>query len=805
MANDLRLQVVLDLVNKASAPLRNISKSSEDAAKALRGARDTLKRLNDQQKAIDEFNNKSNGFREASNKVRVLKQNLDVLRATQGTSAKQIAGVEKELAKASKAYDKQRDTVFRLRNQLTNLGVTKVSDAQRKLKTDVEAANKAYEQQEAKLKAINQQKSRLYALNTRHSKDMIKAGMMTGTGFGLMASGRAAGGAIARFAAPSVEFDATMSRVQALTRLDKNSPQLAALRQQAKDLGASTSFSGSDVASGQAFLAMAGFTHDAIRAAMPGLLDMSKAGDIDLGRGADISSNILSAFGIDPANMDRVADVLTRTFTTANVNLEMLGGTMKYVAPIAKQAGMSFEEASAMAGLMGNIGIQDSMAGTALRAMVNRLAAPAKSGRDMLEELGVSAKDAQGNMRSLPQVLYDVAKATENMGSADRLRAIKEIFGEEAAAGMADLIQRAGSDELRKYVEIVQQSKGAASAVATTMGDNLQGDLKGLASAWEALSINAGEANGGWMRDSVQWATSMLRGVAAFAQENPRLVRTITMLAAAMAVLLTVSGGLLITVGLLYGKVMLTRFLLARLGLGVLPMLKMGFMGAGQALLWIARTLLVVGRLLLLNPIGLAITGIALAAYLIYQYWGPITAFFGNLWANIKTGANGLWESFKQFGGMLMDGLIGGITNRLAAVKNAIVNVADSAVGWFKEKLGIRSPSRVFMQSGEFLGEGAAIGIRRSTDMVRKASVGMAAAATIGMAGAGEGPRIDQRPPLQAGQRTPSVIQGDTITIQITAAPGADPQALARAISAELDKRARAKAARGRSALGDVN
>jgi len=225
----------------------------------------------------------------------------------------------------------------------------------------------------------------------------------------------------------------------------------------------------------------------------------------------------------------------------------------------------------------------------------------------------------------------------------------------------------------------------------------------------------------------------------------------------------------------------------------------------GTALTWLRGVMLFLAA----NPVVLAIVAIvatiALAAYLIYKHWGPITAFFGSLWANIKAGLGNLWESFKQFGGMLMDGLIGGITNRLAAVKTAIVNVAENTVGWFKEKLGIRSPSRVFMQNGHFLGEGAAIGIRRSTDMVRKASVGMAAAATIGMAGAAEGPRIDQRPPLQAGQRAPIVIQGDTITIPITAAPGTDPQALARAISAELDKRDRAKAARRRSALGDVN
>src|SRR5690606_7701339 len=125
----------------------------------------------------------------------------------------------------------------------------------------------------------------------------------------------------------------------------------AALRRQARELGATTMFSAGDAASGMAFLAMAGFTPKAIRDAMPGLLDMAKAGDLDLAMTADIASNILGGFRMEASQMGNVADILTKAFTTSNMSLEMLGETMKYVGPVASTAGMGLEEAAAMAGL----------------------------------------------------------------------------------------------------------------------------------------------------------------------------------------------------------------------------------------------------------------------------------------------------------------------------------------------------------------------------------------------------------------------------------------------------------------------
>lgn len=180
---------------------------------------------------------------------------------------------------------------------------------------------------------------------------------------------------------------------------------------------------------------------------------------------------------------------------------------------------------------------------------------------------------------------------------------------------------------------------------------------------------------------------------------------------------------------------------------------------AGQAVLWL-------GRALMLNPIGLAITAIALAAYLIYRYWEPIKGFFSGLWSEIKAGFDGglagiaeliinfsplglfyrafapvlgyfgieLPGKFSEFGVMLVTGLINGISSMAGSAKDAVVGVGESIKGWFKDTLGINSPSRVFIGYGANLSEGAAIGITSRADLVRKAALGMAAGTAVSMA-----------------------------------------------------------------------
>ena len=171
-----------------------------------------------------------------------------------------------------------------------------------------------------------------------------------------------AGAAILKVAG---DFEYSMNRVGALTKA--TGEQFTQLEDLARELGATTQYSASEAADAMSFLAMAGFKTNDILDSLPGVLQLAAAGQVELAEAADISSNILSGFGMEAEEIARVNDVLAYTLSNQNVNLEQLAYTMKYVAPVAKSRGFSLEEMSAAAGILGGAGIQGEMAGTALR------------------------------------------------------------------------------------------------------------------------------------------------------------------------------------------------------------------------------------------------------------------------------------------------------------------------------------------------------------------------------------------------------------------------------------------------------
>jgi TP901 family phage tail tape measure protein len=316
----------------------------------------------------------------------------------------------------------------------------------------------------------------------------------------------------------AMAFDAQMAEVGAVSRATAS--EMDMLRQAALRLGSETAWSARDVGRAQQYLAMAGFTARENVEALSGVLNLASAASTDLGRAADIASDILSGFKLPAEDMTRVADVLTQTVTTANTNLEMLGDTMKYVGPVASSAGVSLEEAAAMAGLLANVGIKGSQAGTTLRAMLGRLAAPAGVASKALRELGVSSVDMEGNLRNPIAVLGEMAQAMEakNYGSSRQLSVLKTIFGEEPMAGMAELLSQEGLGGITKYLSVIQDSAGAAEAVARGKLNNLQGSITLLKSAWEGLNIAVGDVFQASLRRVVDAAAAAVSWLGRLAQ-----------------------------------------------------------------------------------------------------------------------------------------------------------------------------------------------------------------------------------------------------------------------------------------------
>ncbi|WP_113532566.1 phage tail tape measure protein [Escherichia coli] len=550
----------------------------------------------------------------------------------------------------------------------------------------IQQAIRRTEQYNNQLERERQALARVTQARERYSRAQETAGKLK-TGGALAIGAAAAGGyAAGRFLQPAIGFGKEMSRVQALTRIDKNSPQFKALREQALKLGSETQFTASDAASGQSFLAMAGFTPQAIQAALPGVLNMALAGGVELGETADIGSNILTQFNLTADQMDRVGDTLTAAFTRTNTDLRALGETMKYTGPVAAKLGISLEEAAAMAGMLANNGLRGSDAGTAMRASLSRLASPPKAAADALKELGVSVADARGKMRPMEDVLLDLYKATQKYGQVDQVSFFKDIAGEEAFVGLQTLVAVAGSGELQKLTRELQGARGEADRVAKVMADNLDGDLKNLDSAWEGLRIRISDLVDGPLRSVTQWLTRVLEKITSLAQAHPVLTRQLLIAGGALLAMTATVGSLSLAIGVLAGP-------LAKLRLGF--SLLTGSMNAVRLLpaLWgmVTGSVSLLGGAIgaLFSPVGLIVAALAGAAVLIWKYWDPIRAFFAGVFSGIMERLTPLRETFERFG----------------PVFDAIGSGISQVFNWFKSLLSPMESSKETLDKCTSAGE----------------------------------------------------------------------------------------------------
>lgn len=279
-------------------------------------------------------------------------------------------------------------------------------------------------------------------------------------------------------------FEAAMIKVRVLS--GATGEQFQALERQALELGRTTQFTASQAADAQGFLAMAGFKTDQILGAMPGTLQLAAAAQMDLGRSADIVSNILSGYRLEVADLGRVNDVLVQAFSSSNTDLQQLGEALKYAGPVASAAGIRFEEAAAALGLMGNAGIQGSMAGTSLRGAISRVLNPTAAMTRTMRQAGLRFTDAQGRMLPLVEVVRQLEPHAEDAGL------MMELFGQRAGPAMAALVSQ-GSSSLAQFDRELQNSGGRAQEVADSRMQGLDGAMRRFSSAAEGAQIAFGK------------------------------------------------------------------------------------------------------------------------------------------------------------------------------------------------------------------------------------------------------------------------------------------------------------------------
>lgn len=299
-----------------------------------------------------------------------------------------------------------------------------------------------------------------------------------------------------------MNFETSMSKVQALS--GATAEEMAKLSAQAREMGATTAFSAIEAADAQAFLAMAGYDTAQIMSSLPSLLNLAAAGQLDLGRAADITTNIMSGFNIEAEKTEQVADILAKAASSANTSVEQMGSAMSYVAPVAAGAGIAIEETAAAIGILSNAGIQGERAGTTLRSMIASLQNPTGQTAKALEDLGLTADDVNPSIHSLSDILRTLEEA--GMDSSQAM----QLVGVEAGPGLLALLSQ-GSKGLQDFTNQLENSAGAAANMAEIMTDNLAGDWNQFTSALTELGLQIYDIVQPMLRSLTQMATSVVQ------------------------------------------------------------------------------------------------------------------------------------------------------------------------------------------------------------------------------------------------------------------------------------------------------
>lgn len=500
--------------------------------------------------------------------------------------------------------------------------------------------------------------------------------------------------------------------------------------------------------------------------------------------GLERSMNMLAFAGksgqFELADMARWLPQLTPQFAALGVTGEKAVAEIGASLQIARRgAGTNDEAANNFKNFLSKLTAKDTLksfkdAGIDLQTSMQNLVAkgltPVQAMLEVVTHYVGSKGPAAANEFKKAMALKDDAESQAAMARLSEAYKLGDLFADQqvlsflrpALANRADLasIQQGSVDAA---------DKGGLDADWKKRMESPKEQFKALTNNLSELGITVGSVLLPALVDVTQAAIPVVQRFATWAGENPELIKGIVGLVGGLL------AGKLAFIGVAYGaNLVISPFvaiattitgLSAKLSLlkvmwqvGKFTPFISGVRLAGQAVLWL-------GRALMLNPIGLLITAIAIGAYLIYRYWEPIKGFFSGLWDEVRAGFNGglsgiaatilnfsplgmfyrafagvmnyfgveMPGKFSEFGTMVISGLVDGMTAKLSAAKETVVNFGASIKGWFTETLGIQSPSRVFMGYGANISEGAALGITAEAGLVRKAALDMAAGTQVPM------------------------------------------------------------------------
>ena len=476
------------------------------------------------------------------------------------------------------------------------------------------------------------------------------------------------------------DFTATMSEVKAISGASDEDFQK--LTDTAREFGSKTVFSATEAAEALKYMSLAGWDAEQSSAALGGVLDLAAASGMGLGEASDMVTDYLSAFGMEAQESAYFADMLAYAQANSNTTASQLGEAYGNCGATLHAAGQDIETVTSFLEAMANQGLKGSEAGTALNATMRditnsmntvkgktdlaKLAQDefVSSTGDLNDLLGrnyitmgktlIPVSDASGNFRDLTDILTDVSKATDGMGDAEKAAAMSNTFTSYSIKGV-NLVLNEGIDQVSKYEKELRKADGSASNMASTMNDNLKGDLAGMNSALEELKLKIYDGLEGPLRSAAQFITTkVVPALTALMQNFDKIAPPILIAATAIGTFLIVANA---------GSI-LTAF---TNGIGL-----------------VTKAFTTLNTTLLANPIALVIAAVAALVAAFIYLWNNCEGF-RNFWIN-------LWDNIKKYAGIAGEALVELINSIINFWANVNLSIAET---WEKIKNFLKTAKKV--------------------------------------------------------------------------------------------------------------
>ena len=789
MAN-LDLSATLELIDRVSAPLQSIQGQADRAVKALGKAREAVQNLNQQQARIQSYQNQitqlgllSNQLQEARQRMEGFQREIANTSNPSQTLVNRLQAAQRSVLQLEQQFETSTDTINRYRERLQQAGINinNLGDEQQRLAREIDVATQALDRQRTRLANIRRIQEQWHQQQARWQNIGTNATMVAGAGALAMSV------PIKAFA--EAETAATNLKVSMMDATGNVAPEFQKINALAEKLGATLPGSTAEFSDMMSKLVQQGISSkDILGGVGEASANLAVVMKMPFAQAAEFAAKMQDATKTSADDMVKLMDVIQKSYYLGVDSTNMLSGFSKISDGMKTIKMEGLAGAKAMAPLLvmaDQASMQGESAGNAYSKIFKAMMATDKIAKS-LKGTGIQMNftDGKGEFGGLDNMFKQLEKL-KGMSTEKRLPILSDMFGNDAETIQAlNLLidkGKAGYDQTMTKMQAQADLQKRVNAQLGTMA-NLWDAAKGT---FTSAMVSFGEALAPDIKNVIGFITEITQSIGDWAKQNPVMAQTLMRIAAVVVVAAVALAGLSAVMLTVLGPIALLKTAFATLSGGATMF--SGFMAAGRGIvtflsfirqavvsavqliggsfLKIINVVRTVGAFMMANPILIAITLLAIAAYMIYQNWAPIKAFFIGLWQSITTGVTNLWTwitttwnniytsvtttasnmwnwlqnifntgvqflvaiitgfspvtlftnafsavwnyfsglgaTFATYGSNMIEGLKNGIMSKIEGVVSSIKSAASRIKSAFAGMMGIHSPSRVFMDYGD--------------------------------------------------------------------------------------------------------